>query len=406
MKKPGYVDVDELQARTSLEDAAAMCGARLDAKPSGSEVRIDCPFGCPGDHSGRREISVSVDNPQKVFYCHAYQCQLRGNMLTLMHGWKTGTRPAGDKLKGAEFNAVKQILAAGSSTTPTVSTSSPAAPSGETQPAGERKPEPTAAPCIPLEDSPEEAVRALATIDEKFVTDVATMSPHAASYVRRHPALSSESMRKWRTGYLAMDGGGDKRGWSLRGHIVYPVLSEDGKVLAWIGRDPSYEEKEREFLALLPAEREKRKAPYKHKVPAGFARGSHLFGQQASRLREPGYREFIAEHGIVVVEGFNDVMGLDNLGIPAVGLMSNRMTDEQAGKVERWARLIGVGRVTLMFDCDPPGMEGAKEALWLLAERRLDVRLAWTNKRDGGIHAGRQPESVRADELAGLWPAS
>ncbi len=107
-----------------------------------------------------------------------------------------------------------------------------------------------------------------------------------------------------------------------------------------------------------------------------------------------------------MVEGFNDVIGLDNLGIPAVGLMSNRMTEEQAGKIERWARLIGGGRVTLMFDCDPPGMEGAKEALWQLAERRLDVRLAWTNKRDGGIHAGRQPESVRADELSGLWPES
>ena len=36
------------------------------------------------------------------------------------------------------------------------------------------------------------------------------MNPTAASYIRRHPALSSESMTKWRCGYLPNDGGGDK----------------------------------------------------------------------------------------------------------------------------------------------------------------------------------------------------
>ena len=68
------------------------------------------------------------------------------------------------------------------------------------------------------------------------------MNP-AAAYIRRHPALSSESMTKWRCGYLPNDGGGDNRGWSLRGSILYPVLSEQGKVLAWAGRDVQFEQK-------------------------------------------------------------------------------------------------------------------------------------------------------------------
>ena len=46
-------------AATSLEDAAAMCDVSLDARGTGSEVRLDCPFGCPGDHSGRREIAAA-----------------------------------------------------------------------------------------------------------------------------------------------------------------------------------------------------------------------------------------------------------------------------------------------------------------------------------------------------------
>jgi hypothetical protein len=391
MEKSGYVDVDELQARTSLEEAAAKCGVRLDAKAHGAEARIDCPFSCPGDHAGRREVSISTDNPQKVFYCHAYQCQLRGNLLALMHGWLTGQRPSGGKLKGAEFNRVKSLLAGTTAPQPPAELAAPVAPAAVAAPKR----------TVPLEDSEDEAIRKLATIDEKFVTDVAAMHPAAASYVRRHPCLSPESMRKWRVGYLPLDGGGDKRGWSLRGHILYPIQAEDGKVLAWIGRDPAFEEKDREFLRLLPDERAKERPPQKHKVPAGFARGSQLFGQQAVRLQEPGYREFVAKHGIIVVEGFNDVIGLDSIGIPAIGLCSNRMTDEQAEKIDRFARHLAGGKVTLLLDCDEHGDDGAKEALWSLTQRALNVRLGWTRGMHGGRFAGRQPESLTLDEWAG-----
>jgi len=66
MNQPsGYIDVDRLQAETTLEAAAAKCGIPLDVKGSGPEVRIDCLFGCPGDHCGRKEIAINTDNPQK-----------------------------------------------------------------------------------------------------------------------------------------------------------------------------------------------------------------------------------------------------------------------------------------------------------------------------------------------------
>ena len=89
--------------------------------------------------------------------------------------------------------------------------------------------------------------------------------------------------------------------------------------------ESTIEEKEREFARLSPAERPGKEPPAKHRFPKGFHRGQELFGQHAARLREPGYREFIAQHGLVIVEGFNDVIGLDNLGVPALGIMSNRM---------------------------------------------------------------------------------
>ena len=162
-------------------------------------------------------------------------------------------------------------------------------------------------------------------------------------------------MTKWRCVYLPNDGGGDKRGWSLRGSILYPVLSEQGKVLAWAGRDVQFEQKEKDYQQLSPAERSGKEAPAKHRFPKGFHRGIELFGQQASRLQEPGYREFITQHCLIIVEGFNDVIGLDNLGIPALGIMSNRMTEAQGEKITRFAKQLGVNRVNLMFDCDEAG---------------------------------------------------
>lgn len=392
MNRSGFVDVDQLQAQTTLEAAAELCGVMLPVQSTGGEVRLDCPFGCPGDHCGRKEIAVNSGNPQKVFMCHAYECKFRGNLLTLMHGWLTGTQPAGEKLKGAEFQRVRNLLAGITSPTGVPSSRDTVSPKVDSPtPAPERN--------MPLIESPDERVRELCTIDEKFVTDAAAMNPAAAAYVRQHPALSPESMKKWRCGYLPHSGGGDKRGWSLRGNLIYPVLSEDGHVLAWIGRDVNFAEKEREFNRLSPGERAKESSPMKHRFPKGFHRGQELFGQHAARLKEPGYREAIAKHGIIVVEGFNDVIGLDNLGIPAVGIMSNRITEAQIEKITRWSRQLAGGKVTLLFDCEPTGDEGAKEALWLLAQRGLTVRLGWTREMHGGRFNGKQPESIDAIEI-------
>ena len=84
MDNPRYTSVDDLQAETTLSEAAAKCGAGIEAHGSGRQVRLDCAFGCPGDHAGMREVSVDTGNPQKVFCCHAYECQVRGNLLALM----------------------------------------------------------------------------------------------------------------------------------------------------------------------------------------------------------------------------------------------------------------------------------------------------------------------------------
>ena len=383
MQRPGgYIDVDRLQAETTLEQAAALCGYPLETKGSGPEVRIDCPFQCHGDHASRKEIAINIENPQKVFQCHAYQCGVRGNLLTLMNGFLTGALPTGGKLKGTEFQRVKRVLAGSSE-------SIDASPASQVPEVSKPVVTPPLPMNTPLIDSSDQRVRELHNIDEKLIRDIAVMNPAAASYVRKHPCLSPESMVKWRCGYLPNDGGSDKRGWSLRGSILYPVLSENGKVLTWVGRDVLHEAKEREFQQLTPVERQGKEPPAKHRFPKGFHRGQELFGQQASRLTEPGYREFIQQHGLTLVEGFNDVINLDTLGIPALAIMSNRMTDNQGEKVIRFAKQLGTTRVNLMFDCDDPGTVGTKEALWFFAQRNITVRLVWSPTNHEGQYQGK-----------------
>ena len=102
------------------------------------------------------------------------------------------------------------------------------------------------------------------------------------------------------------------------------------------------------------------------------------------------------------MEGFNDVIGLDNLGVPSLGIMSNRMTEAQGEKVIRFATQLGVHRVNLMFDCEASGIDGAKDALWFFAERQLDVRLVWSPAMHGGAFSGKQPESLTSDDVASL----
>ena len=396
MNKPvGYIDVDRLQAETTLEAAAAKCGVPLDVKGTGPEVRMDCTFGCPGDHIGRNEIAINTENAQKIFQCHAYQCGTRGNLLTLMHGFLTHSKPSGGKLKGDEFQRVKKVLAGkGESTV------------NQTTIKMESTPDTKAAPPLqinrPLIDSPEDRVRELHNIDEKLIRDVSKMNPSAAAYIRRHPCLTNDSMTKWRCGYLPNDGGGDKRGWSLRGQILYPILSEAGQVLSWVGRDTQYEQKELDWKKLSDAERKTLAPPAKHRFPKGFHRGLELFGQQASRLKEPGTREFIQQHGLILVEGFNDVINLDSLGIPALAIMSNNMTEAQGEKILRFTKQLGIKRINLLFDCDASGTEGAKGVLWFFAERQLDVRLTWSLATHDSKFQGWQPESLSELDLSTL----
>src|SRR5205807_7164650 len=96
--------------------------------------------------------------------------------------------------------------------------------------------------------------------------------------------------------------------------------------------------------------------PEKFHFVKGFHRGIELFGQH--QLRAEGVPEKLRGLGLILVEGPNDVIKFDHLGVPAVGLCSNTITREQAAKAARLAREVAGGIVTVFLDCDPEGENG------------------------------------------------
>ena len=151
-----------------------------------------------------------------------------------------------------------------------------------------------------------------------------------------------------------------------------------------------------------------------HAVPLGLNRiHSTRFGAYSNKVltkqrgedkaKGTAKQDFITQHGLIIAEGLHDVIGLDDLGIPALGIMSNRMTEAQCEKIARFAKPLGINRVNLMFDCDEAETEGAKEALFFFAERQLDVRLVWYTLMNDGDFIGQQPESWPESEAKTLF---
>src|SRR5712691_2964530 len=387
----GYVNVDELISQVTPHQVAAFFGVPFPADASG-EVRIPSVFAeREKGESSYGALTINLDEPQNPIYCHV--TGTRGNLLTLIHGLTHHRPPVCGKLRGDEFKEAARILQeiagkvdAVMSGQPTPAVASPAVAASESQ-----ESEPVRRN-IPLKESENERARTLVTLYEQFVVDVAEMSPAAAAYFRSRPFLTAEVCRKWRMGYLPHSASS-----LLRGRVVYAFNNEQDDILSYFGRDPQFEEHQREWEQ---AGRPDDKRPMKHRFVKDFHRGLELYGQNGeARLQEPHVRESLASIGLVVAEGPNDIIKLDTLGVAAVGLCSNKATDEQIEKLARFARKTACGRIVLLPDNDAEGEVGFKELLWRLSQcDGVKVKLGWSNSMFGGVFTGRQPESLTFEE--------
>ena len=162
-------------------------------------------------------------------------------------------------------------------------------------------------------------------------------------------------------------------------------------MLSYSGRDLLFEQK---WLKWIKEGKPEGKKPNKHRYVAGYHKGQELYGGQASRLNEPYVPESLQKYGLVVVEGMNDAMRLEELGVAAVGITSNKATDTQVQTLVRFAQQAANNRITLFPDCDEEGEAGFKDLLWKLAEQQCDLQLACTSQMFDGQFAGHQPEDL------------
>ncbi len=389
----GYIDVDGLQRELSLqgdvvERIARYYGRELpELHRTQQETRLACLFTCGREgRTGDRVLSIKEQPDGCLFRCFHYGCTVRGNLLTLMHWMKHDRPPSGERLQGGEFREIAEDLrrlVAGDSLPLEGS------PRREEFIDDESAPEKTIFN-VPLKDSENERARELVTLDERFVTDVSQMNPKAAAYVRRRPFLTQELMKKFRCGYLPQDAGS-----LLRGQFVYGWANPEGEILTWFGRNLNYEDQHVRW----ERSGESKDEPSKFRFVKGFQRGLELYGE--NQLLNEADRDLLKQLGIIVVEGPNDVLNLHSLGIPSVAVCSNTITETQADKLASLAKEFGEETVSVMFDLDREGENGARQAILALSER-CRVRNLWTSGMQEGEYCGRQPESLTREEWDAL----
>lgn len=415
--KSGYINnVDDLINRTPLSLVLQHYGLPQPENSTG-EYRMKCVFNETCSDSQYGNLTVRQDVAKQIF-CHS--CNTRGNLLVLIHGLETHRPPDGGRLRGQEFknavNKLRQINGEVSHHVPRVSDagsnlqSNPDAASQRTYKTPsemkqqrreyESKPLPESSGRSPDQASSEstppakrvntpllrhdnEAARAIADLAKDLIVDVAQMSPEAAQYVRKRPWMTPELLQKWGAGWIP----GNGRSMFRKNYFVYTHRNERGEIVSYSGRDLNFETKWDDWIRNGKPEGKK---PGKHRYVSGYHRGLELYGGHATRLQEPWVKESLNRYGLVIVEGMNDVMRLDELQVAAVGLGSNKVTTEQLEKLTRFARQLTNNRVLLMPDCDDEGESGFKDLLWKLTEAGIAVRLGWSLR----THANRQPESI------------
>lgn len=378
--------VDDLVRSTPVDLVLSHYGLPVPEQSSG-EYRMPCVFDQSCFESKYGQLTVSLDDPANVIYCHS--CEVRGNLLVLVHGLENRKPPTGGRLRGNEFKeAVKKLRGING----LVDDTETPAQRPAVQP-GDRvsQPKPSVERNTPMRLSEHEAARALANLNEELVVEEEHMPPAVADYFRQRASwLTPDLMKSWGVGYLPKSGRSMFRGW-----IVYTHRDEQGEVLSYSGRNVDFDNQWRKWLQ---AGKPDAKKPLKHRYVKGYHRGQELYGQQANRLQQPHVAESLERYGLVVCEGMNDVIRLDALGVAAVGVTSNKPTNEQVAKLARFANQAAAGRILLMPDTDEEGESGAKELLWRLTEAKLTVQLGWSRSMHDGGFVDRQPEQLTPDE--------
>lgn len=175
-----------------------------------------------------------------------------------------------------------------------------------------------------------------------------------------HPWLEARGITKETASLFGVGFFGGKG--LMSGRVVIPIHNAMGELVAYAGR-------------AIDDETEPR-----YKLPAGFNKTRELYNLHRAVTTD-------GSRGVVIVEGFFDVMKVHQAGFRSVvGLMGSSLSDTQAELIAR-----NFQRAIVMLDGDEAGNKARAAIVGRLA-LDVDVRIARVPK-------GHQPDDLSGDEL-------
>ncbi|WP_431029763.1 DNA primase [Lysinibacillus sp. LZ02] len=138
----------------------------------------------------------------------------------------------------------------------------------------------------------------------------------------------------------------------FRGRIMFPIRDENGKGIAFSGRILNSEAEEAKYL-------NSPESPIFHKSQV-------LYNLDRARASIRKTRK------IILMEGFMDVLAANRAGVyNAVATMGTSLTPQHVQKLKRLAE-----QITICYDGDNAGVEGAKRAAEILHAEKIKVEVA------------------------------
>ncbi len=160
---------------------------------------------------------------------------------------------------------------------------------------------------------------------------------------------------------------------AFRARVMFPIFSESGEALAFGGR-------------ILPGSEDPAKYKNSSETPI-YTKSKTLYGLNWAKADASKVDQ------IIVCEGYTDVIGFHQAGIPrAVATCGTALTEEHVRLLKRYA-----SRVVLSFDADAAGQGAAERFYEWEQKHQVEVSVAnLPEGRDPGELAQRQPELLVA----------
>lgn len=180
-----------------------------------------------------------------------------------------------------------------------------------------------------------------------------------------HPYLVARGLEKETIEYFGL--GYCSRG-LMRGRVVIPIQNERGELVAYSGRYPG----------------DPPKGQPKYLLPSGFRKSQVVFNLNRAS-------EIAKENGLVVVEGFFDVLRVWQSGFhQVVAIMGSSLSERQRDLLV--AAVGADGKISLLLDQDDAGRAGVSQCLEGLSSQVFVKALAMPNEGD-------QPDFLSKEQI-------